>query len=345
MSDLDALVTRARNATVDRAAAERYVDELDRWARPAARPRRWVPWLAASALVAAAAIALVLWRGQHDEPVTAVWIGDQVAIVAAPATGYRVVRAGPDDTEIAVERGAVTARLWRGRPHRLALSGGGVTATATGTVYSLAITPGGPVVAVVEGAVEVRATDGLHVVAAGATWPAARVAADPEAARTLLALADPALRTDSATPIDAGAPAPPSSAVGGAAPGDAEASADAGLAPPATSRPAPAPAAPTVKDRWRSVRLLRAQGRFSPALAECMAIADARDPTWSPIALIEAVRIELGPLAHPEQAIALADRMIREWPSDALVPEARELRCRALRQLGRGAECARTPAP
>jgi len=43
--------------------------------------------------------------------------------------------------------------------------------------------------------------------------------------------------------------------------------------------------------------------------------------------------------------IALADRAIREWPGDALVSEVRELRCRALRQLGRGGECGSAPPP
>jgi hypothetical protein len=66
---------------------------------------------------------------------------------------------------------------------------------------------------------------------------------------------------------------------------------------------------------------------------------------WSPIALIEAVWIEFGPLSDPERAIALADRVRREWPADALVAEARELRCRALRQLGRGDECAPAAQP
>lgn len=66
---------------------------------------------------------------------------------------------------------------------------------------------------------------------------------------------------------------------------------------------------------------------------------------WSPIALVEAMRIELGPLADPERALALAERTLHEWPADALVSEARELRCRALRQLGRGVECAIAPQP
>jgi hypothetical protein len=100
-----------------------------------------------------------------------------------------------------------------------------------------------------------------------------------------------------------------------------------------------------IKDRWHTARLLRGQGRFTAALTECIAIADLRDPMWSPIALVEALRIELGPLADPERAVALADRMIREWPGDALTSEVRALRCRALDQLGRSAECTRATPP
>ena len=37
------------------------------------------------------------------------------------------------------------------------------------------------------------------------------------------------------------------------------------------------------------------------------------------------------------------DRFLAEWPSHQLAPEAREVRCRALRQLGREAECTTTP--
>jgi hypothetical protein len=352
MTELDALIDRARSATVERARAERYVRELDRWARavPVRAPRRWVPWLAAGVAAAAAMLVALWWRG--DAAIAPVQIGDQVAILAAPGTAYRVVRSDAAGTEIAVERGAVTARLWpTARLHRLVLSGGGITAAAVGTVYSLAVGAGGPVVGVVEGTVEVRGADGLHLVRAGSTWPLEGQAADPADARVLLALAAP-LAAPVVEHADAGvdAPVPPGEDLPDAA-SDAsgDASDDAGTDPgkgAAVAVPHPAPAiAPAIKDRWRTARLLRGQGQFSAAVAACLAIADARDPTWSPIALVEAARIELGPLADPERAIALADRAIREWPGDALVSEVRELRCRALRQLGRGGECGSAPPP
>src|SRR6185436_16421904 len=97
--NLDALIARARAATVDRAEAERYVRELERWARPA--PRRWVPWLAAGLAAAAIAIAVVRLAGRAEVAVAAVapvQVGDRVTIVAEPAAAYRLVRAGADDT-------------------------------------------------------------------------------------------------------------------------------------------------------------------------------------------------------------------------------------------------------
>ncbi|MEO7733377.1 MAG: hypothetical protein ABIY55_20615, partial [Kofleriaceae bacterium] len=101
MTDLDALIARARSATVERGAAERYVRELDRWARPARAPRRWVPWLAAG--LAAAAIVVALWP--RTASIAPVRIGDHVAIVADGSTAYRVARADADATEIAIEHG------------------------------------------------------------------------------------------------------------------------------------------------------------------------------------------------------------------------------------------------
>jgi hypothetical protein len=115
-------------------------------------------------------------------------------------------------------------------------------------------------------------------------------------------------------------------------------------APPRDADVAPAPepsgsAGPTVNERWRSARLLRSQGKFAEAIAECEAIADTRDPTWAPIALLEAARIELGPRAAPERAVTYVERFERDWSGNGLLPEARDLRCRALGQLGRGSEC------
>jgi hypothetical protein len=321
MTRLDQMIEHARAATVDRDAAERYVRELDRWARPAVPAPLW-RWLmlGAGAGLAAAAIALVVigWPRATDDDLAPVRVGPQVAVVADADSLYHVVRTDHDATVVEIERGAVTARLWPGAHHRLTLAGLGVTANAVGTVYSLAIRTGHPVVHVVEGTVEVRADDGVHLVHAAETWPQDGAPANPAAGTLLLQLTAPP--PDAAIATTDEPPAPP--------PLDAGVIVDA---PPAHVAP---PAIP-VKERWRQARLLRGLGMVADARPLGVAIGDARDPVWSPIALVEAVRIALGPLAAPERAIELADRMLRAWPKDPLAGEARSLRCRALSQLGR----------
>ena len=338
-ADLDQLVDRARGLHVRSDAAAAYVRELDRWARPEAR-RVW-PWFAVAATAAAAVVIAVVMRPAVAPAVVAiepVHVGDRVAIVAAPGTAYRVVAASDAETRIAVDRGSITARLWHGAtPHHLALEGGGVIATATGTVYSLEVTPAGGVVHVDEGTVEVVDPAGVHAVTAGTSLPASSPPPDPHAAARLLELpAPPAPALDAPPPLDAGTPL-----VDEPAPADAPA--------PPHVRPIDAgvpDASPMIiKDQWRLARLLRGQGKFAEAIAECEVIADAHDPTWSPIALVEAVRIYLSPLSDPERAIGVADRMLRDWPEHALVGETRALRCQALAQLGRAGECESHPAP
>jgi hypothetical protein len=105
---------------------------------------------------------------------------------------------------------------------------------------------------------------------------------------------------------------------------------------PALVAQAPDAVAPVdLAERWRGERRRRAAGDLAGALADCLAIADTADPVWTPISLLEAARIELGPLADVDAARRLAQRLLDDWPASALAPEARELRCRALVQLGR----------
>jgi hypothetical protein len=176
--------------------------------------------------------------------------------------------------------------------------------------------------------------------AAGRTPPAAPTASTP--------LSSPA--TNAHAPARSPAIAAPAPAV--PAPRHTQRASEAAGSPPsprenlrAEQRPdgEPTLATSVIKDRWRRARQLRTEGKFRAAVAECLVIASAHDATWSPIALVEAIRLYAGPLADSAQVVGLADRVIHEWPADTLVPEARQLRCRALFKLGRGGECTALP--
>jgi hypothetical protein len=313
---IDSLLARARSATVRDELAAARVAELARWARRAPARRAW--WaLGAATVVGVAAIVVLVTRPAPELRGEPVQVGARVAIVAEPGTRYRLAVTTAELTDIVVERGAVTARLWPGAvPHRLALHGGDLTAIATGTNYTLAVDEAGHGrVTVHEGSVALA--DGTRVAAVSGGRGAT-------AAVQLAARAPPP-----PPPVPSRAPAP--------AP---EPEPEPAVASPSASPPAPpprvAPPAPTLADRWSTARAHRARGDLAAAVAACIALADARDPTWSPIALLEAIQIELGPRTAPANALALADRFLAEWPDAAPAVEVRALRCRAAKQLGRG---------
>lgn len=332
---LDALVARAREVELRAEPRERAVADAMRW-RPPATPRPWL--VPAFGLLAAAALALVVivWR-PSARAATPLWVGPRVAIIVDAETSYQIDEVSDARATLSLARGSITARLMPGtEPYRLALRGAAVEATATGTIYTLAIVDGSAVVHVSEGQVEVRAAGDLHVVIAGDSWSAspaiatAESAAIGEAAAVQLRLLSPPPRATTAA-IDA--------AIADAGAPDA-AVPDAGLAPAAPDAavalhavpPAPARSLP---ERWRRARQLRAQGAIERAADELRAISAADDPTWSPLALVEEIRLDLDARAAPEQAVMLADQLLARWPTHALVAEVRDLRCRALRQLGR----------
>jgi hypothetical protein len=361
-TSLDALTERARKLDVRADQARLFVADLERWERRhAATAQRWWPAFVAglgAAAIVAAALFLILRRSAPGdaEPVQ---IGARVAVIGGPDTRYSVAELGPDRTVLELARGSLTARVYAGdRPHIVVLRGGGVEASGSGTI-SLAVDARGALVAANAGDARVRRGDDVQAIEAGTTWPDRDVAIGRRAAQTLGAMEVPtverAIPSDVPVapivtvpvPIDVVTDAPP--APPPAPPGPAPTRQVHRDSPhdDTTYTAEPAPAAPppavtvtvTVTERWRSARLFRSQGKFDQAIAECITIADANDPTWSPIALVEAARIALGPQAAPEHALGFVDRFARDWPKNGLAAEARDLRCHALVQLGRGAEC------
>ncbi len=360
---LEAVLAGARAAEVRRDVAERFVDELERWSRrdaatrTPARRRAWVLF-GAAAMAAMAVVAVVsLWTRlapppervadlPHDVPVALEPLRlPGVAVIAASDTRYQVVSSGPQGTELALRSGRLVVRAWPG--HSVQVDHQTFRASADGAVFRIARVPStttAVAVEVVAGAMTIETRDPgamedarVERVGPGARWPADQAAvfaaSDQRAVTTL----------QQCTAFDLDLPSVP--------PPDADLHLDAGsaAADPASSparralgaRPGPdAPPGVSIKDRWRHARLLRAQADFAGALAECDAIADAHDPTWSPIALVEAARIYLGPLDDLEHVLTTTSRFFREYPTHALTRDVRELRCRALAQLGRGNECA-----
>ncbi|MEJ7596606.1 MAG: hypothetical protein WKG01_01745 [Kofleriaceae bacterium] len=155
---LDVLVQRARGVGVRDDHARAYVARLATTRATEVHARRvWVPWLVGGFGLAAAAVMLLLLLRPSGQLGAAISIGDRVAIIAEPATRYRIARTTPEETVVDVDRGTVTARLWPGAlAHRLVLRGGAIEAVATGTVYSLTVDArGGGSVAVHEGTVAV----------------------------------------------------------------------------------------------------------------------------------------------------------------------------------------------
>ena len=94
---LDALVERARQVGVREDHAHAYVARLAT-ASVTVQPRRvWVPWLVGAFGLAAAAVMLLLLLRPSAQLGAAIAVGDRVAIIAEPATRYRIARTTPDE--------------------------------------------------------------------------------------------------------------------------------------------------------------------------------------------------------------------------------------------------------
>jgi hypothetical protein len=327
---LDDLLARARLVEVRPSRGAQVVAEVVRDAAAAPGPRTRAWWIPALAVCAAVAAVMMLSRRAVDPAADPQRLGPRVAIIAAPGARYQVAAVDDDHADIIVEQGAITARLWHGpTPYRLTLRGGGVEALAVGTIYTLAVEDGIARVHVHDGTVRVTAAGALHVVPAASTWSSDASTTDEpigdDDAGELRALGElaalPAPVRDARRELGPIVPPP------------------AVAAPPAPTTPvSPSPAAVAAPrapvDRWRWARELRAQGHPEQARRELRNLAALADPTWSPLAQVEAIRIDLDVLTDPEDARAVADAMLARWPKHALAAEVRTLRCRALDQLG-----------
>lgn len=324
----------ARSIELRDGIAHQRTQELLRWSsvRVARSRPRW-PWALAGAGLAAAVIFAWLLRPgpQSGPPPAVIQVGPRVAMVPSKTSDFQVVRASEEETVIEVQRGAVTARLWKGSAaHRLVLRARNLEATALGTTYSLIIPEEGAARVVVhEGTVSLKDAHGIRTLKAK---PADRTL---QASVRLLAQHTPRPRLLN-KPEKRVEPQPTRVAE----------------PPPKRPRAPPEKAEPSkVKDvrssvvLWRQARLNRGRGKYEASLAMLEDLRARADPTWSPLAIVEMIRI-YEKLGRPEQVQKRSSEFLKQHRDHNLAPEVRALACRAYAQLGRpapGGLCAAVP--
>lgn len=259
----------------------------------------------------------------------ALQIGPAVAAAPTSASELIVERLRADVTEIQLRSGLSAFQLHHPDrvARRLVVRAGMVRVTAVGTVFAVdASSPERVRVFAIEGVVEVATASASFSLAAGAAWPAG-TASPPELSALVRALDQHVLEpmSSSGGGEAAGPEAPPRARAPGRSvgrsPAQTAAESDAGLA--------------SSESRWQRARRLRAQGDPRGALTELTALAEAHDPTWSPIAEIEMMRIYEAVLADPAEVARLAQAFLSAHPNHPLEPEVRQVLCRAGRTLGR----------
>lgn len=316
--------------------------------------------LGAAALVATGSLALRGRDGTHrgGEPVQ---LGPSVTMVTAPRTSVVLSAQTETLTALELEAGTIALELHHpvGRAAQvLRVRAHDVEVRATGTVFAVTVRASGEVQVITRrGEVEVRTSSRSWSVGEGQAWPAgatwSEVAALFEAleGHPLLSPRSPGAAAPSpAAPVESTTTAPdvtapsPSpdeptatpSAVhdargASASPDDAPDAAIVGL--DAATEDAGRDESP--EGRWQRARLLRAQGDPASALEDLSALVAARDPTWSPMALLESMRIYESVTGAPERVLELGLEFARDHRRHSLWPEARKMTCRAAEQLDR----------
>lgn len=316
--------------------------------------------LGAAALIATGTLALQGRGGTH--PGEAVQLGPSVTMVTAPRTS--VVLTAQTDTLTALELDAGTIALELHHPvgraaQVLRVRAHDVEVRATGTVFAVTVRASGEVQVITRrGEVEVRTSSRSWSVGEGQAWPAGATWSDVAALFDALeghALLSPRggvvatpspeapIESSTTSEADVTAPAPrpaeptatPSAAHdargASASPDDAPDAAIVGL--DAATEDAGRDESP--EGRWQRARLLRAQGDPASALEDLSALIAAHDPTWSPMALLESMRIYESVTGAPERVLDLGLEFARDHRRHSLWPEARKMTCRAAEQLDR----------
>lgn len=314
--------------------------------------------LGAVALIATGTLAL---RGRGGaSPGQPVQLGPSVTMVAAPDTSVVLTAQTETLTALELEAGTVALELHHpvGRAAQvLRVRAHDVEVRATGTVFAVTARASGEVQVITRrGEVEVRTSSRSWSVGEGQAWPAGATWSEVAALFDVLeghVLISPRARaggaptepvagsTTSTTDTTSPAPSPAEPTASpsvvheprgpSASPDDTPDAAILGL--DAATEDAGRDESP--EGRWQRARLLRAQGDPASALEDLSALIAARDPTWSPMALLESMRIYESVTGAPERVLELGLEFARDHRRHSLWPEARKMTCRAAEQLDR----------
>lgn len=347
---LDSLLQRARDHQVSEDNAAACVAGVQEWAalhkrsQERERSQRWL-WALGGGLAAAALVLLVLspWTLQSrralvatvsteapvlvESPAPAIaaaplQVGERVALVAREGSRYIVLAASAERTEIAIEEGALTARLFpnTARDHELILRVQNLEVRATGTIFSVGLDSKGAAYSLVhEGSVSVHS--GTHTIAlqAGQVYPKNAV---PDGTLGTSAMMLTGVEVTSVAQPDV-TPVPVDPAQTDTLDANAKLLAS------------PSPTSSSPIELWRQARALRSTGRFKQAINRLTELALSGDPTWAPLAQLELARLYDSDLSQPAKALTYAKAFLKSHANHELAPEARKLACQALAQLGR----------
>lgn len=224
-----------------------------------------------------------------------------VAILPSAGASYAVDESHAAATQVRLWHGGLTVRLYPGRrDYALAVIAGDVVVRARGTIFAVLRDTAGIRVYVERGEVEVSRASESWQVNAGQSWP--MEAGVPEFVRE-------SSQRLSEHVLAAEAP------------------------PPAPPAPQVAPEQPP-EDLWRRARLLRGQGEARAAVRVLERLVARDDATWSPLALIEKMRIFTTELDDPARTETLAGQFLAGYADHRLAPDVRQLRCGAQRRRG-----------
>ncbi len=283
-------------------------------------------WKLSAVPAAAIAVALTIWLmpakdRETKAPAVArvlgsvVQVGPSVAVLPHANADFSIDHVSPDYTRLHIQTGVVDVRLTHedSSAHTVEVVAASTSFIATGTTYRVGFDDGRVFSTVFEGAIEIQ-REGQPVTTLGTmeSWPDERVVTMDSYTSKLAAYGFRETKRKSYSEtmalVDAGPPPRPE---------------------PRRKTTTDAAKPDDVLTLWRKARLFQGQGRAREALPLLREIKNRGDATWSPLALIEEIRLQVDPFASPKKVVSLANRFFATYPQHPLTAEVRHMWCSA----------------